>query len=117
LIRSCTRSSRPKSLSYLWFVDERGPDVRYAGVTRSFLDDSLYSERDDQRWGCYDGILRVSLNAEALEIHFDKEAERALGGVETIRVDCSGLNEETWERVERVLRSILSDRPVALTIS
>lgn len=103
-------------ISQLWFADNNGPEMRYVTLSRSHSEASPYVERDDQKWSCYDGITSVNLDADKLIVLLDKPAAESLGGVESICVDCRGLNEETWERIERTVHAIFDGTPVPLTI-
>jgi hypothetical protein len=101
----------------LWFA-HRGPgEVRYVSVARPLLYASVHTERDDQKWSCYDGLIGVQFVGGMLSMRFDSTAAGKLGGVELIRVDCRGMTEETRERIEQVLRIIFADSGIPVTIS
>jgi hypothetical protein len=105
-----------EGLSHVWFADRQPNDIRYVCLTRAPSSQDVYTERDDQKWSCYGGVLHVSFDADKLVVDLDKSAAKALGGVESVRVDCRGLNEETSERVEKALRAIFDGTSVPLTI-
>ena len=106
-----------ENLAYLWFADPRQGEVRYVSLARSLSNGSIHAERDDQKWCCYDGITAVELRGGQLLVHFDPTAAGQLGGVELVRVDCQGMNEETLERIEHALRAMFADSGIPLTMS
>ena len=105
-----------EGVSHLWLAVRRPQEVRYVSLSRSQGEVSVHLERDDQKWGCYDGVTGVSLDANELVVNLNRSAADSLGGVESIHVDCRGLNEETWERVSRALRAIFEGTSIPLAI-
>ena len=105
-----------EGISHLWLAVRRPQEVRYVSLSRSHAEVSVHLERDDQKWSCYDGVMGVSMDANELVVNLSRSAAESLGGVESIHVDCRGLNEETWERVSRAVRAIFEGTSVPLAI-
>jgi hypothetical protein len=103
-------------LGYLWFADRQNGDIRYVTLTRSYQDDSVHTERDDQKWQAYGGLTAVEFDGNTLAMHFDKSAAAALGGVETVRVDCRAATAEVRTRLQEALMPLLAGTNVPLLI-
>ena len=104
-------------LGYLWFADRRNDDVRYVTLTGSYQDGSLHVERDDQTWQAYGGITAVEFDGATLALHFDKAAAAALGGIETVLVDCRSIQPSTQDRLEHLLAPLFAGTNVPVQIA
>jgi hypothetical protein len=102
-------------LSYVWFTEGSSQNVHYFSLARSHGDGSFYSERDDQKWGAYNGLTGVTFDDESLTVHFDKPTATRLGGIETVVVDCSRLSEPIRRQVGTTLAYMFAGSDVALT--
>jgi len=100
--------------AYLAFFDRRPAAVHYLLLSRSLGDTAIHSERDDQKWSCYNGITDAALEARTLTIHYAPDSAEKLGGVETVIVDGRDLPLKAWEEVARVLTVIFCDTDVLL---
>jgi hypothetical protein len=101
----------------IWFADRKSHEVRYVALSKNLPHGSFHTERDDQKWSSRDGVTSVALQDGRLSIQYDGAAARRLGGVELIRIDCQGMNEETLERIEQALRAMFVGSGVPVTIT
>ncbi len=106
-----------EDVAYLGFFDPRPAANHYVSLSRSLRETAIHTERDDQKWSCYNGITDVTLEAGLLTIRYDPESASKLGGVETIRVDGRGVTAATWNQVARVLAVMFRDTDVRLKTS
>ena len=106
-----------EELGYLWFADRRNGDVRYVTLTRSYRDGSVHLERDDQKWQTYGGLAAVEFDGTTLAVHLDQTATAALGGVQTVLVDCRSIDPAAQRRLDHSLAPLLAGTNVPLHVS
>jgi hypothetical protein len=68
--------------------------------------DNVYIERDDQGWGGYGGIERVTLKRDSLTLRLSDRMATRMGGHESVRVCFSVPDPVFWE-LRHVLGLIL----------
>ena len=75
---------------------------------------NIYIERDDQCWGGYGGINRVSLNRTHLIIYLNSDMANQIGGYDTIKIIFL-LDNFHFKQLQNVLQKIMQGYEDKLT--
>lgn len=104
--------SDEEETTYVGFSAETNHGKSYCTLSRVSDAGKVYVEIDDQKWGCYDGIQRISLNRNEMVIELNDNGISSLGGVRILRIVLGPQARQAYDRIEKVLRMLLAHRLV-----
>jgi hypothetical protein len=105
-----------EGLTYLWLAEKTPQQIRYITFERSNDSSDVYIERDDQAWGCYDGIEKVQLDPRGLKVFLNANGQSHLGGVGCLDVSFGPEVKSSYGSIEKVVRLLLSNEVLSVPL-